>query len=448
VRAAGCAILLLLAAILAGCAPSIDAEQARICRQALPALNPDHVALRILRAAPLAAGNGVVITYEAAGPGQRRRDHRVTCQFATSTGAAGERLLTRLSQDGEPLGGASLYLLKRFWLDTPDAALADPGALARQPARGLNLPAGLAIGLQHAVSALPGMAIYALLASAYALVYGLIGRINLAFGEFAALGGVAASLGVAIAMLAGSHTPGIMLAAALDMALIVTVIHGLVMARLVLLPLMGRPGQHVLVATIGLAIVLQEYMRMAQWAGIRWVSPIFDTPLVIARSGQFLVTITPIALAVAAVAFIAAGTLLIAMRRSRFGRNWRAIADDPKAAALFGVSARAVYGQTLALSCGLAGLAGMIITVYYGGIGFAGGTVLGLKALVGAVAGGIGSVPGAMLGGLLIGVIETAWSATLPITNRDIVIYGLLVVLLALKPGGLFGFAGLTPRRV
>jgi branched-subunit amino acid ABC-type transport system permease component len=140
--------------------------------------------------------------------------------------------------------------------------------------------------------------------------------------------------------------------------------------------------------------------------------------------------------------------LLIAMRRTRFGRNWRAVADDPKAAALFGVSSRIVYNQTLALSCGLAGLAGTIITLYYGGIGFAGGTGLGIKALVGAIAGGIGSVPGAMLGGLLIGAIEALWSATLPIGNRDIVIYGLLAVLLALKPGGLFGFAGLTPRRV
>jgi len=339
-------------------------------------------------------------------------------------------------------------MLKRFWLNTPDAALADPGPLTGQPERGVKLTPGLAVALQHAVSALPGMAIYALLASAYALVYGLIGRINLAFGEFAALGGVAASLGVSLALLAGFNSSGTVLATALDMALIVTIMHALVVARLVLLPLMGRPGQHVLVATIGLAIVLQEYMRLAQGSSIRWVSPIFDTPLVIARSGTFLVTITPIAVTVAGVAFMAAGGLLVAMRRSRFGRNWRAVADDAKAAALFGVSSRTVYNQTLALSCGLAGLAGTIITLYYGGIGFAGGTGLGIKALVGAVAGGIGSVPGAMLGGLLIGAIEALWSATLPIGNRDIVIYGLLVVLLALKPGGLFGFAGLTPRRV
>jgi branched-subunit amino acid ABC-type transport system permease component len=448
VKAAGLAVLLLVAALVAGCAPSLDPDQIRICRQTLPALNPDNATFRILRSAPLPQGDGVAITYEATGTRSPRRDHIVACRFAASKLQAHQQILTMVSDDGEPLGPASLYMLRRFWLNTPDAAMADPGPLAGQPERGAALTPGMAVALQHAVSALPGMAIYALLASAYALVYGLIGRINLAFGEFAALGGVAASLGVSLALLAGFNSSGTVLASALDMALIVTIVHALVVARLVLLPLMGRPGQHVLVATIGLAIALQEYMRLAQGAGIRWVSPIFDTPFVIARSGNFLVTITPIALAVAGVAFLAAGLLLVAMRRTRFGRNWRAVADDPKAAALFGVSSRAVYGQTLALSCGLAGLAGTIITLYYGGIGFAGGTGLGIKALVGAVAGGIGSVPGAMLGGLLIGVIEAVWSATLPIANRDIIIYGLLVVLLALKPGGLFGFAGLTPRRV
>lgn len=444
----GLAVLFLLLATVAGCAPPFDADQLRLCRQTLPALNPDGAEFRIYKVIPLPERSAVRIEYAVKVPGAATRNRLVGCRFARSTLRADTQELIGLRDDGQAMNKASLYLLKRFWLDTADASLADPGEAAMVGSRGWQLPREVAILMQHAVSALPGMAIYALLASAYALVYGLVGRINLAFGEFAALGGVAASLGVTIALLGGHGSVALVLISALCTALFVTVLHAAVVARLVLQPLADRPGQHVLVATIGLAIALQEYMRLSQGTGTRWVSPIFNTPFVLAHAPGFLVTVTPVALAAAIIAFTAAAGVLLMMRYSRFGRQWLAVADDPLAAALFGVSSLTVYAQTFALACGMAGLTGVIITLYYGGIGFAGGASLGLKALVGAVAGGIGSVPGAMLGGLLVGVVETVWSAFLPLTNRDIVLYVLLIVLLALKPGGLFGFGQLLPRRV
>ena len=164
----------------------------------------------------------------------------------------------------------------------------------------------------------------------------------------------------------------LVLISALCTALFVTILHAAVVARLVLQPLADRPGQHVLVATIGLAIALQEYMRLSQGTGTRWVSPVFNTPFVLAHAPRFLVTVTPVALAAAIIAFTAAAGLLLMMRYSRFGRQWLAVADDPLAAALFGVSSLTVYAQTFALACGMAGLTGVIITLYYGGIGFAG----------------------------------------------------------------------------
>ena len=151
---------------------------------------------------------------------------------------------------------------------------------------------------------------------------------------------------------------------------------------------------------------------------------------------------------VAATGLAAALGNLWLLARSRFGRQWRAFADDPVTATLFGVDARALMGATFVLAGLLAGLAGWVIAVYYGNISFSMGGMLGLKALVAAVVGGIGSVPGAFLGGVLVALIEATWSAYFDIVQRDIVMYSLLIVVFVLRPGGLLGFAGPRPREV
>jgi branched-subunit amino acid ABC-type transport system permease component len=96
----------------------------------------------------------------------------------------------------------------------------------------------------------------------------------------------------------------------------------------------------------------------------------------------------------------------------------------------------------------MAGLSGMLIVAQYGGLGFAGGFQYGLKALIAAIVGGIGSVPGALLGGVAVGLFETLWSAYLPIEARDVALYAALVVFLIFRPGGLLGMRELTPRPV
>jgi branched-chain amino acid transport system permease protein len=144
----------------------------------------------------------------------------------------------------------------------------------------------------------------------------------------------------------------------------------------------------------------------------------------------------------------AAVGLIGLMQLSSYGRAWRAYADDPGAAALFGIDGHRLLARTLALGGALAGLAGMLIVAQYGGLGFAGGFQFGLKALIAAIVGGIGSVPGALVGGMAVGIFETAWSAYLPIEGRDIALYGALIVFLIYRPGGLLGWGGLTPRLV
>jgi branched-chain amino acid transport system permease protein len=432
-----------LTGALAGCS-GIDAGQARTCRSIIPALNPARAAFTLQRTAPLARGEGVRIDYRASPPGSPPSDRYLECLFAPGSLASPERgaLIGVRTQDG-PMGQLRLQLLRRFWLESEGAA-ADP-----EPVPGaslsLEVPRGLAVALQHVVFALPPVSIYALLATAYALVYGLVGRINLAFGELAAASGYAAFLGFAIA--GSAMGAGVALAVALLLALGAALAYGVASGRFVFAPLMGQTGQRVLIGTIGLALVLQEALRLAQGSRLKWVQPILNAPRAVVRAGDFVVTVTPMALIAAGLCLLAVTALLALMRWSRFGRAWRACADDGRAAELFGVDPGRVLLETFALASLLAGLAGYVMTVYYGTLGYAGGIVLGLKALLAAVAGGIGSVPGAFLGGLLLGSAEALWSALFPIELRDLAIFVLLVVLLVVRPRGLLGFAEPMPRR-
>jgi branched-chain amino acid transport system permease protein len=340
-----------------------------------------------------------------------------------------------LAIDGRPLSDVSLYFLVRFWLATPEARDADPaplGDVTQLP----RLPRSAAYALQQALNGLPLAAIYALLAAAYSLVYGLVGRINLAFGDFAAAGGYAAALG---ALLAVGQTPATILATALALGGAAAALWGIATSRWVFHPLRGATGQQALVASVGLAMAIDEFLRLTQGNRPVWVSPMLNAPFGLARAGDFVVTSAVDALLSGGFAIVAGLALLVAMRFTRFGRRWRAYADDPLAAQLFGVSPRAILAQTFALAGALAGLSGFVMTMYYGSVGYAAATGLGLKALVAAILGGVGSIPGALLGGFLVGAFEAAWQACFSVDYRDVAVFSLLAITLALKPGGILG---------
>lgn len=434
----------LLPLVAAGCAAAIDSEQLRLCRAVLPALNPDGAEIRELRRAPGSPGAPALrIDYTVRGADQAMRVRFATCRFAGDTFTPGRLDLVGVETDAGALGEARLLYLKRFWLS--DFA-ATAGEATR---RGGPVPAA-AYALQQGVNALALAAIYALLATAYSLIYGLVGRINLAFGEIAVIGGYGAIAGVLAGALLGLGNPLAVLALALAAGAALAALWSLAIGRAVIARLHARhrAGQPILVATIALAIALQEFLRLSQGARERWVPPVFNEPLVLARADAFLVTVTPMQIAVAVLAFVAAAAVLLVLARSRFGRAWRAFADDPGAAALVGVDAGRLMAETFVLAGLLAGLVGWIVAVHYGSISFYMGTALGLKALVAAVVGGIGSIPGAFLGGVLVALIEAAWSAYFDITYRDVVVYALLVAVFVLRPGGLVGFSGPSPRDV
>lgn len=442
--------LLLVAAILApalgGCAAAIDPEQARLCRRVLPALNPDWTEIRELKATPSADGRpGIRIEYTARAPDGSHRSRFAACRFAGRVFEPGRLDLVAVETDEGLLGEARLLFLKRFWLAD---VIAQPDWEVASWA--VRVPPRVAYALQQLVNALPLAAIYALLATAYSLIYGLVGRINLAFGQIAVVGAFAAIAGIAAAGRFGLASPLAGLAGALALAGAVAAAWSWFVGAAVVAPLHARHrlGQPILIATAGVALSIEELLRLFQGPRERWAPPVFGGPIPLARAEAFVVTITPLQLGVALAALAAALAVLRGLHNSPFGRNWRAFADDPQAAALLGVSPPRLMAATFVLSGALAGLAGWIVAVYYGNISFAMGTMLGLKALVAAVVGGIGSVPGAFLGGVLVGVVEALWSGYFDIGLRDVVVYAMLIAVFVLRPGGLLGFAGPSPRQV
>ncbi len=432
---------------LASCGEIVDAEEARLCRLALPALNQDGARLSVERTAPGPYPFSVRIDYRAISPEQEGRMRVAICRFSSTRDARGQRDLAGIATETGPMADASFYFLKRFYLEAPDGAAT---AASRAEARSSvpEAPFWAAYAAQQVIVALPTAAVYALLAAAYALIYGLVGRIVLVFGEFAALASLAGVVGLGVVSAVGAETALTGVLVALAVGVPAAGLHGLALSRFALNRLARAPGQHVLIASVGAGIALSEYLRLMQGAETRWLPPVFNQPVALLRAGDFTTTVTSVAALAAAVGLGACLALVAYMRWSRYGRQWRAVADDPLAAALFGVDEARVHDRALIIAAAVAGLSGIIVTVLYGGMGFAGGFQLGLKALIAAILGGIGSIGGAALGGLAIAVFEALWSATLPIEGRDMAIYAALAAVLILKPGGFFGFADLGPRRV
>lgn len=420
-------LVLVAAALSGGCSHGRSAEAVRFCRSLIPAFNDSAHRIEILASAERETATQVLVSlrYRVAG-GQGTVERALMCRVAHVPDGLVPKLLGVATEEG-PLGEIRLYLLQKTWIDSGAVQHSDPAMVVLLPVA-LPVPKWLAALLQTLVSALPSIAIYVVLATAYSLVYGLVGRINLAFGEIAIVGGYAAYL--ANSSIGGFSGNPLNVASAVVVGLFTAGVWGLALGRLVVAPLVSQPGQHVLIATLGASVAMSETLRLTQGAGVRWMPPFLNQPYGIAQAGDHIVTVTPISLLVAGSAFLAAAALVTAMERTGFGRRWRAIADDSLAAGLLGVDGARLLLQTAVVAAVLAGLAGVLTTFSYGGVGSAGGLGIGLKALLAAVLGRLGSVRGAFLGGLLIGTAEAAWAAAFSIESRDIALFSMLIATL------------------
>ncbi|MBV8768962.1 MAG: branched-chain amino acid ABC transporter permease [Hyphomicrobiales bacterium] len=419
--------------LASACATLVDEGHARECRSLVAAIEAPDAKITILRTAAGEPQNSVRVDYRLDGSEISQLRH-VVCRFGAENAELGRDTLIGVDTAQGPLGEAQLLFLRRFYLDAPGEPPPDPGASGTVSL--LTLPTSFALALQQLVAALPSAAIYGLLASSYALIHGLVGRVVFGFGDLAALGGYATLTGLALGAVAGSP---LALIAGFVLALGVSASYGIAAGRFAVLPALRAKGQAVVIATVGMMIALAEYSRLTVPRSLIWAPPLLSSPIALVRAQTFVVTVTPMQMLSAAIGLFGALCLLAYQRWSTFGREWRAVSQDEIAAAMLGIDRDRVFTHSFAIAAALAGLSGYVLTVHFGQTGYAYGFTLGLKALVGAVLGGIGSIGAAFAGGVILAFSEAAWSALFSVDSRDLAVYSLLAILFIFRPYGIFG---------
>ena len=290
----------------------------------------------------------------------------------------------------------------------------------------------MAYFLQQVANAAPVAALYAALAFGYSIAFAVTRRADIGYG---ALFAFAAQMFVLFAGY-GWNQLWLVLPAALAFGAVVALVYGvgagLVIGRHVMRPLAFSSDNTVVVAALGTVLVLMETARLASDTRSLWLPPLLARPVVLWNDPAFPVVLTVLQLAntLAFVAIVAIGHVFLS--RSAFGRRWRAVSQDRRAAELCGVDAAGVYLAAYAGAALIASLSGILAVSYYGNMDFGAGLVFGVKVLFIAAIGGAGAPLRSALGGAAMGAAETFWGAYGEFLWRDFAIFSALVLLLVI----------------
>ncbi len=255
--------------------------------------------------------------------------------------------------------------------------------------------------LQQLVNGLTAGSVYAVVALGYTMVYGIIQLINFAHGEVVMIGAMVAFTVINALAPAGLPPLAVVLVGT-ACAIPVCMLVGYSMERLAYRPLRGAPRLAPLITAIGVSIVLQHLAMLV------WSRNVLAFPQIIRNTTYTLggASITNVQIAIIAVCIALMGGLALLVYRTQLGTAMRATAQNPQVAGLMGVDVNRVIAATFVIGAALGAVAGVLFGTYYGVAQYTMGSILGLKAFSAAVLGGIGNIPGAMLGGVLLGVVE------------------------------------------
>lgn len=294
-----------------------------------------------------------------------------------------------------------------------------------------------AMFLQQLVNGLTLGSIYALIALGYTMVYGIVKLINFAHGDIMMMGAYA---GYFILLALGPTIPG--LAGAFVCAMILCGLLAILIERLAYRPLRNAPRLNSLITAIAVELILQNMMRVLPFVGPNPrpfpTMKIVNLPII--KSGEnALLSISNLQLIVIISSVVLMVLLNFVVNKTKTGKAMQAVSFDLQASALMGINVNRIIAATFLIGAVLAGAGGVLYATAYPQIDPMLGYIPGLKAFVAAVLGGIGSIPGAMVGGVLLGIVETLTKGYINSQFADAISYSLLIIILLVKPTGIFG---------
>ena len=270
--------------------------------------------------------------------------------------------------------------------------------------------------------------IYAIIALGYTMVYGIAKMLNFAHGDVIMVGAYMCFFAVGSFSL--PPAAGVLLAVA------VCTVLGIAIERLAYKPLRSAPSLAVLITAIGVSYLLQNSAQLLWGADTKTFRPLVEGSLVLVP-GQLSISYVAVLSIVCCVVVMI--TLTLFTGQTKLGKAMRACSEDKAAAQLMGIDVNATISMTFAIGSALAALAGVLMCSAYPVLSPTTGSLPGIKAFTAAVFGGIGSIPGALLGGVLLGVIETFANAYISTELSDAVVFAVLIVVLLVRPAGLMG---------
>jgi len=282
--------------------------------------------------------------------------------------------------------------------------------------------------LNNVITGLSLGSIYAIIALGYTMVYGIAKMLNFAHGDIIMVGAYMCFFA------AGQF--GLPAVAGVLLAIVVCTALGIVIERLAYKPLRSAPSLAVLITAIGISYLLQNGAQILWGADSKTFTPIVSGGLHLA-DGQVTISYVAILAILCCIAVMVCLTLFTS--RTKLGKAMRACSEDKGAAQLMGINVDSTISMTFAIGSALAAVAGVLMCSAYPVLSPTTGSLPGIRAFTAAVFGGIGSIPGAFLGGILLGLIETFTKAYITTNLYDAVVFAVLIIVLLVKPTGLLG---------
>jgi branched-chain amino acid transport system permease protein len=295
--------------------------------------------------------------------------------------------------------------------------------------------------VQQLINGLALGSIYGLIAIGYTMVYGIIGMVNFAHGDvFMVSAFIALIVFLIMTQWLGIDSVVLKLAVMMIVGMVLTGLWNWTIEKVAYRPLRGSFRLAPLISAIGMSITLSNFVQVVQGPRNKSIPPLVRDVINFPTAGDgypISISVKQIIVTVITVVLLIAFWLLV--QKTSLGRAQRACEQDRRMAALLGVDVDRTISLTFVMGAALAAVAGTMYLMYYGTVNFADGFQPGIKAFTAAVLGGIGSLPGAMLGGILIGLIEALWSAYFSIDYKDVAAFSVLIIVLIFMPQGILG---------